>query len=120
MAPHVQRLTPMRTAITLICISVTFLVQAFAQDQEPVISKDSISVHRVDRGNMPLYATSHAGSITSLQPARVIVTLGGERSGRCEAGRGAKIQLDPPKVIAGKVVNSSRAQKEAGQCEIEL
>lgn len=85
------------------------------QDQEPVVSKDAVSVHTVERGDMPLFEQA-TGSITSLHPSRAVLALSGSHAGQCQVGRSAKIQIDPsPKGIEGKVVNGS---KDA--CEIEM
>jgi hypothetical protein len=101
------------------CASVTLLLPLCAQDQEAVVSKDTILVHTVERGNMPLRERA-SGSITSLDPPRVVPRLTGENAARCEVGQKAMVQVDPPKVITGKVVKDSQAQNESGRCEIEL
>ena len=99
--------------------SVTLLLPLCAQDQEAVVSKDTISVHTVERGNMPLRERA-SGSITSLDPPRVVLRLAGENAERCEVGQKAMVQVDPPKVITGKVVKDSQVPNESGRCEIEL
>jgi HlyD family secretion protein len=109
----------MKTTIYVSCASLAFLLPLSAQDQEAVISRDTISVHTAERGNMPLRERA-AGSITSLEPPRAILRLAGENAERCEPGQKATIQIDPPSVIAGKVVKGSQAQDELRRCEIEL
>jgi len=86
------------------------------QDRQPVVSKDSIWVNTVERGNMPLLERA-SGLLTSLQPVRAVVAFSDNHAARCEAGRSVKALIEPsPKPIAGKVVRSS----QDGGCEIEL
>jgi hypothetical protein len=94
-----------------IWIAAAFLFLLSAQDQEPVVLKDAISVHMVQRGNMPILERA-AGSITSLQPPRAVVTLSNQSAERCKIGQKASTQIAPRKVITGRVVT--------GRCEIEF
>jgi hypothetical protein len=95
--------------------SAMLLCPLMGQDREPVVSKDSVSVHKVERGDMPLKERA-AGSITSLNPPRAVLKLAGDNGGRCELGQQASAQIDPPKVLLGKVVGIAAA----GECEVEF
>ena len=56
-------------------LSVVLLATVgIAQQPEPTVSKDAISVHRVERGTMPL-REAVTGSIASIAPARAAVAL---------------------------------------------
>src|SRR5215510_1824539 len=57
--------SPMKTfVLTLITLTTSLL-----QQSEPVVSKDSISIHTVRRGNMRLRVIL-AGAIASIEPAK--------------------------------------------------
>lgn len=108
----------MNTTAHLVFASLICLLPLSAQD-EPVVSKNALSVHTVERGNMPLRERA-TGSIANLQPPRAVVRLAGDNAARCEPGQSATIQIDPPRVIAGRVVKSSQENSETGGCEIAL
>jgi len=64
----------MKTVVlTLIALTMPLL-----QHSEPIVSKDSISIHTVRKGNMQLRLIL-AGAMTSIEPARAVV------SGLCAA-----------------------------------
>jgi hypothetical protein len=86
-----------------------------SQNGSPVVKKDSVSVHVVERGSMPIFAPAH-GSIISGQPGKAVLTF--DRSERrCEAGRDAKLVVaTSPRPISGKVTHRTRA----GLCEVEF
>jgi len=102
----------------VIFASAILLTPLSAQNQEAVISKDTISVHTVERGNMPLRERAKV-LISSLEPPRAVVNLAGDNAERCEPGQSVTIQINPPKVSTGKVVKGS-SQNERGRCEIEF
>src|ERR1039458_6479394 len=79
---------PMMTKYTF-CASVTLLLPLCAQDQEAVVSKDTILVHTVESGNMPLRERA-SGSITSLDPPRVVLRLAGGNAARGGGGEESK------------------------------
>lgn len=82
-----------------------------------MLVKDSVSVHTVERGNMPLRAGA-TGSVVSLQPPRALVTLSERGAAPCQAGQIVSAQLsqpDSPRPISGKVINAS-----GGKCEVEF
>jgi HlyD family secretion protein len=94
------------------------LAFAIAFAQEPAVPKDSVSIHLVELGNMPLVESAE-GSVTSLDPPRVVVNFAGTAAGRCQPGSSARVVLDSPRPIPGKVLQRS-AEGAAGGCEIEL
>jgi HlyD family secretion protein len=94
-----------------------FLFSACAQDQEPVISTDAISVHTVQRGDMPLRIRA-AGSIVSLRPPRAVVKLSDPGVGPCKVGQKITAQIAPPKLLTGQVVRIP--DPDSGRCEIEF
>jgi hypothetical protein len=89
-----------------------------AQQPPPVISRDAVSIHLVERGNMPLYESAE-GAVTSIDPPRVAVNFSGTGTGRCEPGRSARVVVEAAQAIPGKVLQRS-AEGPAGACEIEL
>ncbi|MBL8232880.1 MAG: hypothetical protein JNL98_30555 [Bryobacterales bacterium] len=117
-----QFLSGDRTAFTLamaqtklLLASFTAAFCAFAQVGEEVVKKDSISVHTVERGSMPIFAFA-TGKLTSLQPARAILHFDGN-DGVCEQGRNARLVLgDSPRALAGKVTKPIGP----GNCEVEI
>jgi HlyD family secretion protein len=72
-----------------------------------MVSKDAISVHRVERGTMTLREMA-TGTITSLAPARAIVRLTPAQSAVVQAGQTCSIQVVAPTVIRGRVVRVRR------------
>src|SRR6202158_2657828 len=68
---------------------------------------------------MPLFERA-SGLLTSLQPPRAVVTLSGDHAKRCQVGGTARVQIDSPRALAGKVVKRLKEGTEAGACEIEL
>jgi HlyD family secretion protein len=98
-------------------IVAAFLFSASAQDQEPVISKGAISVHTVQRGDMPLRMRA-TGSIVSLQPPRAVVKLSDPGVEPCKIGQKFSAQIAPPQVLTGKVVRIP--DPDSGRCEIEF
>jgi HlyD family secretion protein len=99
---------------TLILFGAAFLLPA----QEAVVPRDSLSIHLVQRGNMPLLESAE-GSVTSLQPPRVVVNFPSTVAGRCEAGRSARVVVEAPTAIPGRVLQHS-VEGPAGGCEVEL
>jgi HlyD family secretion protein len=91
-----------------------------AQEVEPVVSKEALSVHTVERGDMPVFERA-SGSLVSLQPPRAALVFADPHTAHCEPGRTAKVQIDPsPKPILGKVVQGPRDDSKRGSCEVEL
>ena len=88
----------MRAAVIGICLSGV----ALAQGAEPVISKDAISVHRVERGAMTLREAA-TGSITSLDPARATVDLTPAQTGLVKLGQVGSVQVASPPLLHGRV-----------------
>lgn len=80
---------------------------ASAQDGEPVVSKDAISVHRVEAGTMILRENAR-GTITSLTPPRVTVRLTPEQSAVVKAGQTCSVQIVAPVVLRGRVAHVRR------------
>jgi hypothetical protein len=68
-----------------------FSLGLFSQS-EPVVSKESISVHRVRRGNMRL-RLSLMGSITSLKPSRAVVSGPAQVEGVLKTGQSVDFEF---------------------------
>src|SRR5262249_21634501 len=72
----------MKTVVlTLIALTMPLL-----QQSEPVVSKDSISIHTVRKGNMRLQLIL-AGAISSMEPARAVVSGPLIAAGRLRIGQ---------------------------------
>jgi hypothetical protein len=85
-------------------LSVLLILAAAAiQQAEPTVSKDAISVHRVERGTMPLRETV-TGAIVSIEPARAEVTLAPRQRDLIKPGQTCSIQVVAPGTVAGRVL----------------
>lgn len=105
----------MNGTLSLVACMSCFVAAVGAQEQEAVVKKDTISVHTVERGSMPLF-TPASGALTSLQPLRAVVTLESTEV-RCEAGQAARLVLaGDPKPLAAKVVRRTDTET----CEVEF
>src|SRR5215472_13689958 len=102
-----------RNLALLVVLAVVFC--AAAQIGEDIVRKGSISVHTVERGSMPIFASAR-GKLTSLQPPRAILTFD-DNDGNCEQGRSARLIVgESPRALAGRVVR----QMETRDCEVEF
>jgi hypothetical protein len=96
----------------LVSLAGTFCA---AQVGEDIVSRDNISVHTVELGTMPVFASAN-GMLTSVQPPRATLHFD-SNDGKCEQGRGARLVLgDDPKALAGRV----ERQTDKGECEVEF
>ena len=72
------------------------------------IGKNSISVHRVRRGDMPIRLIC-SGEVTSLAPPEVIVAVPSNSTPSPQVGHKASVQVQPPGVMIGNIVDMDRA-----------
>jgi HlyD family secretion protein len=84
--------------------------QDLTAQAEPEIDKNSISVHPVRRGNMPIRLRP-AGEITSLVPPEVSVSVPSSTAPSPQVGQEASVQVRPPEVMMGRVVDVDRATR---------
>lgn len=88
--------------------------------EEPAVSKDTISVHEVHRGDMPLREMA-SGTVSSVNPGRATLSLRSDEAVAVQTGEAASIQITPPAIERGKVghvaLNRDRGMATA---EIEL
>jgi hypothetical protein len=98
----------------LLCVVLSCILPLAGQEQEPVVYMASVSVHTVERGNMPVFQAA-SGSLTSLEPPTAAVTFPSGPQ-QCEPGWTAKVVIDAPRAVAGKVARSS----PSGGCELEI
>lgn len=91
---------------------------ALAQKPEGVVSKDAVSVHRVERGTMVLREIT-SGALTSLVPGRAIVQLSPQQHGLVHVGQACSIQLVAPVVVRGRVAEV-RPDTATGTATAEL
>jgi len=75
-----------------------------AQEPEPVVAKDAISVHRVERGIMALRETV-TGSITSVTPPRATVSLTPQQRAVIRVGQTCSVQVVAPTVLSCKITH---------------
>ena len=101
-------------AKTKISLFAILLVSQMGKGQEPTVSKDSIAVHTVQRGDMPLLEKA-AGSISSLQPPKAVIELSDFSSEPCKIGENASAQLKLSKILSGKIIKASN-----NKCEIQF
>jgi hypothetical protein len=85
-------------------IAVLFLSPhvGFAQEPDAVVSRDAISIHRVERGTMILREIA-TGLVSSLAPARATVLLTPEQGAVIRVGQACSGQIIAPAVIHGRV-----------------
>jgi len=102
-APNVV-LSPLLLGLSIVA------VQDLAAQAEPEVDKNSISVHPVRRGNMPIRLMP-AGEITSLTPPEVSVTVPSGTVPSPQVGQQASVQVKPPEVMIGSVVDLDRATR---------
>ncbi|HWH52682.1 MAG TPA: hypothetical protein VN651_14125 [Gemmatimonadaceae bacterium] len=98
--------------------ALLFGLLVVAQGPGGVVDKDAISVHRVERGTMPLHETV-SGSITSLVPAQATVALTVQQAALVRAGQTCSVQGVAPSALRGKVVRVQR-DSLAGRLIAEL
>jgi HlyD family secretion protein len=72
------------------------------------IDKSNISVHRVRHGDMPIRLMP-SGEIISLSPPEVAVTVPSGTTPSPQVGQQASVQVKPPDVMIGSVVDMDRA-----------
>jgi hypothetical protein len=98
----------------------TVIVQHLAARSEPEIDRNSISVHPVRRGNMPIRLMAN-GEITSLAGAEVSVAVPSGAVPSPQIGQPASVQVKPPEVMIGSVVDVDRATRlDSWQVTIRL
>lgn len=83
-------------------------VQNAGAQAEAEIDKNSISVHRVRRGDMPIRLMP-SGEIISLAPPEVSVTVPSGTTPSPQVGQKASVQVKPPEVMIGSIVDMDRA-----------
>ena len=71
------------------------VITAIAQQTEPTVSKDSLSVHRVERGAMPLRELAD-GSISSIAPPRATVIVSAQQRATLRIGQTGAILIAAP------------------------
>lgn len=90
-----------------IALSAVTLPRASAQT-EPEIDKNSVSIHRVRRGEMPIRLMP-SGQVLSLSPPEVSVLVPSGTTPSPQVGQRASVQVKPPEVMIGNVVDMDRA-----------
>jgi HlyD family secretion protein len=85
---------------------------------EPEISRDSISIHEVQRGNMPLRLMGN-GEIVSITPPQALVRVSAPATPPPQIGQKVSVQIKPPAVLVGKVVDVDRAG-ESGFTKVKI
>jgi hypothetical protein len=86
----------------------TITAQNGAAQAEPEIDKNSISIHPVRRGNMPIRLMP-SGEIVSVVPPEVLVTVPSGTVPSPQIGQRASVQVKPPEVMIGSIVDIDRA-----------
>lgn len=85
---------------------------------EPVVPRDSISVHQVRRGPLPLREMA-AGAVISIQPARVTLSRFVNGGGDVRVGQIATMQIGDAHLVYGKVTQVKRGNRD-GSVKAEL
>src|ERR1700677_1387189 len=100
----------MRTLFTVACVLFPLLSQA--QTTEPAVQKTSISVHTVERGDMPLRAMAE-GSIHATNPPRAAVSGQPEGADAVKMGQAASISVSG-KILHGEVSSIAMSNGTVG------
>src|SRR4029078_11920785 len=87
--------------------TLTALFFAASPQSEPVVPKAEISVHTVRRGDMRLRIAA-IGSITSLNPARAVVTAPPNAAGFLAAGQSVSFEFQLRPAGGGALTVMSR------------
>jgi hypothetical protein len=90
-----------------------WLVFQNAGTTEPIVKTDSISVHQVRRGPLPLREMA-AGAVTSIQPARVTLARFVNGGGEVRVGQIATMQIGDAHAVYGKVTRVNRRNSGGG------
>jgi multidrug efflux pump subunit AcrA (membrane-fusion protein) len=77
---------------------------------EPIVKADSISVHQVRRGPLPLREMA-AGAVTSVQPAKVTLSRFVNGGGDVRVGQIATMQIGDAHFVYGKVTQVKRRNR---------
>jgi len=86
-----------------------------AQGPDAFVKRDEVSIHTIERGSMPIFASAN-GTVTSLQTRRAVLSFDNNQ-GKCEAGRDARLVVgENPRPLAAKVVRRT----DDGKCEVEF
>ena len=102
-----MRQTVTHLTVVLLGLVAVALPNAVAQT-EAEVSKNDISVHRVRRGDMPIRLMPR-GKISSLSPPEVSVLAPSGTMLSPQVGQSASVQIKPPEVMTGSVVDIDRA-----------
>jgi len=108
----------MLTHLRFIVVLMFLALPLSAQDSEPTVSKETVSIHTVERGNMPLKGRA-TGSIISLEPNKALMRIMPGDPRPCKTGQKASVQIDAPNVITAEVV-AVRSDQSAGNANCEL
>jgi hypothetical protein len=99
---------PRATFLLAVLGLVAVTVQNAGAQAETEIDKDSISVHRVRRGDMPIRLMA-SGEIVSLVPPQVTVTVPSGTTPPPQVGQKASVQVKAPGAMIGNIVDMDRA-----------
>jgi hypothetical protein len=103
-----------------ILLAAASVLSLSAQSEEPAIPKDSISVHTVRQGSMPVRWRG-AGTIESVVPPKAVLTPLDGGSEPCKTGQRSSVQIEPRKILTGRVVRVLKGENaERSRCEVEL
>jgi hypothetical protein len=75
----------MPTHLRFIVVLMFLALPLSAQDSEPTVPKETVSVHTVERGNMPLKGRA-TGSIISLAPNKALMRIIPGFQQQCHSG----------------------------------
>lgn len=106
--------------ISLLAVVLCWPVVMARAQEEPAVSKDTISVHEVRRGDMLLREMA-SGTVSSVDPGKAMVSLPREEAAAVQTGETASIQITPPGILRGKIVRVDlRGTEENATAEIDL
>jgi len=115
-----QRRFPIYSAVWVFAISSLTIALSAQKPTEPEIAKDDISIHEVQRGTMLLRLMGE-GEIVSLQPPQALVKVSAPTAHSAKIGQKASVQIKPPAVLAGRVVDVDRTVEDGfTKVKIEL
>jgi hypothetical protein len=92
----------MRSAVALLFIVMLGVVQT----QEPVVSKDAISIHQIRQGTMPLLETADA-SVSSITPPRIKLSFSTTTGKMVQPDQTVTVEINS-KLLRGKLISIDR------------
>jgi multidrug efflux pump subunit AcrA (membrane-fusion protein) len=94
----------------ILILTLVTLTSSLSQQSQPVVPKDSISIHTVRKGNMRLRLIL-GGTITSIDPARAIVTGPTNAAAQLKTGQTIDFEIQTKRTSGNFPVGTGRVTR---------